>query len=449
MGERTNIGSCGKDPLVMNELADSSIRVAETTQCSTYNSSSLGRHENSEVFAALLASRNKKTIQLDPTKRKLFLIFHGRFPSEKAAALFAAKSAEAFATLGQEVVLLVPRRFGRFKESAYDFYGLERNFKIVFLPTLDLFALPFIKRFAFGLSFIFFSVFSFSYLIFRARREDIIYSNESLPLVLLSFAFPNTVYEIHDFPRNNFYYRVVFRRVTYFVATNHWKKRKLQEIFNIPGERIITEQNAVSLEDFSDLLSKFEARKILNLSSDTKLICYVGMLRTMGMEKGMDILLKAVKSITGFKLMVVGGNYEDLAFYKNVAEEYGITDRVIFAGFVPYKKVALYLSASDILVAPFPKNDHYEFYMSPMKIFEYMASRRPIVTTDLGSIREILDDDTAVFVRPDDQENLGQGILKLLNDEELGVKIADRAYRKVLQHTWAKRAERIIKFLDV
>ena len=71
------------------------------------------------------------------------------------------------------------------------------------------------------------------------------------------------------------------------------------------------------------------------------------------------------------------------------------------------------------------------------------------MTTDLGSIREILDDDTAVFVRPDDQENLGQGILKLLNDEELGVKIADRAYRKVLQHTWAKRAERIIKFLDV
>ena len=448
MGEQTNIGSCGKDPLVMNELADSSIRVAETTQCSTYNSSSLGRHENSEVFAALLASRNKKTIQLDPTKRRLFLIFHGRFPSEKAAALFAAKSAEAFAASGQEVVLLVPRRLGRFKESAYDFYGLERNFKVVFLPTLDLFALPFIKRFAFGLSFIFFSVFSFSYLIFRARRGDIIYSNETLPLLFSSFIFSKTTYEIHDFPKSSFYYKFLFRQVNFFVATNFWKRRKLQEMFGIPEEKIITEQNVVSLDDFASL-PKLEARKILNLSSDTKLICYVGMLRTMGMEKGMDILLKAVKSITGFKLMVVGGNSDDVAFYKNVAGEYGITDRVIFTGFVAHKKVPFYLSASDILVAPFPKNDHYEFYMSPMKIFEYMASRRPIVTTDLGSIREILDYDTAVFVRPDDQENLGQGILKLLNDEELGVKIADRAYRKVLQHTWAKRAERIIKFLDV
>src|SRR3989338_8945685 len=130
---------------------------------------------------------NKKTVPLVPTRRKLFLIFHGRFPSEKAAALFAAKSAEAFAASGQEVVMLVPRRFGRFKESAYNFYGLERNFKIVFLPTLDLFALPFFKRFAFGLSFVLFSVFSFSYLIFRARRGDIIYSNETLPLLFSSF----------------------------------------------------------------------------------------------------------------------------------------------------------------------------------------------------------------------------------------------------------------------
>gem|GEM_PF-4349120 len=54
-----NIVPCGRDRRVMNELADSSSRVAETTRYSTYSSSSLGRHENSEVFAALLASRNK------------------------------------------------------------------------------------------------------------------------------------------------------------------------------------------------------------------------------------------------------------------------------------------------------------------------------------------------------------------------------------------------------
>src|SRR5262249_38961917 len=136
--------------------------------------------------------------------KKLYLILHGRFPSEKAAALFAAKSAEAFADIGLSVTLLIPRRLGRIHKSAFDFYGLKPNFKIVFLPTVDLFAIPGLKRLAFFTSFIVFSIFSFFYLVFKANREDIIYSNETLPILLASLIFPNTVYEIHDFPKNNF-----------------------------------------------------------------------------------------------------------------------------------------------------------------------------------------------------------------------------------------------------
>jgi hypothetical protein len=74
--------------------------------------------------------------------KKLFLIFHGRFPSEKAAALFAAESAAAFAGQNYEVTLIAPRRLGRFNESCFDFYGLPKNFKVVFLPTVDLFWIP-------------------------------------------------------------------------------------------------------------------------------------------------------------------------------------------------------------------------------------------------------------------------------------------------------------------
>lgn len=380
-------------------------------------------------------------------KRKLFLIFHGRFPSEKAAALFAAKSAEAFADKGLSVVLVAPRRLGRLAESAFKFYGLKENFKVVFLPTIDLFKVPFLKRFAFLVSFGLFSLFSFLYLLFRAKPGDIIYSNESLPLFMTSFAFSKTAYEIHDFPRNNFYYRAVFRRVASFIATNRWKKGRLLEIFKISEEKITVEQNAVSLEEFGRAINREEARKILRLPIETRLVCYVGALRTMGMEKGIEILLGAVKSVADCKLLVVGGSAEDVEFYKKVASERGVLERTIFTGYVAHRKVPLYLSASDVLVAPFPKNDHYEFYMSPMKIFEYMASDRPVVATDLESIREILDNDKAVFVKPDDQISLERGINRLLSEEQFGKQIAERAYEKVLQYTWEKRAERILKFL--
>lgn len=378
---------------------------------------------------------------------RIFLIFHGRFPSEKAAALFAAKSAAAFASLGREVILLVPRRLGRFKESCFDFYCLPKNFKVVFLPTIDLFNVPGLKALAFLVSFISFSKSVFYYLLWRAKKTDIIYSNESLPLLLASFMFSKTVYEIHDFPKNNFYYRTVFRRVKMFVATNLWKKEKIRELFGISSDRIVAEMNAVSLEDFSLNLSKVEARRKLNLPKDGNLICYSGMLRTMGMEKGIGILLEALKSVNDCKLLIVGGNPEDVEFYEKIAGEYGIIEKVVFTGFVPHKMVPLYLSASDVLVTPFPKTPHYEFYMSPMKIFEYMAANRPIVATDLNSIKEILTPDAAVFVEPDSVAALAAGVQELLADREKFSRYASKALSIVSEHTWQKRASRIIDFL--
>lgn len=381
-------------------------------------------------------------------KKKLYLIFHGRFPSEKAAALFAAKSATALASIGLDVRLIVPRRFGRIKDSCFDFYGMPKNFQVVFLPTLDLFKVPILKRFAFPASFFSFSIFLFFYLLFSAKKSDIVYSNETQPLLLASFFFPKTVYEIHDFPKNNFYYHIIFRHVKAFVATNRWKKEKIREIFHVSSEKIIAEPNAVSLKDFSVSISKMEARAKLGLPADGRLVCYVGALRTMGMEKGIEILLKAIKAIYNCKLLVVGGSPEDVDFYKKISSEYGISDRVIFTGFVSHRKVPLYLSAADILIAPFPKTPHYEFYMSPMKIFEYMASGRPIIASDLESIREILSDDCAVFVPPDDASALAKSIEKLLADKTNASRYASKALALISEHTWQKRAERILEFIS-
>ncbi len=132
--------------------------------------------------------------------QKLFLIFHGRFPSDKAASLFAAKSAETFAKEGIDVVLLVPRRIGREKGNPYDYYRVQKNFRIAYLPVLDTGGIGFLKPVRFMLSFLSFSLSSSFYLLWGASRSDIIYSNESLPLFLASFAFPNSFFEMHDFP---------------------------------------------------------------------------------------------------------------------------------------------------------------------------------------------------------------------------------------------------------
>ena len=146
--------------------------------------------------------------------KNIFLIFYGRFPSEKAASLFAAKSCESFAGQGVNVTLLVPRRVGRIKDNPYIYYGVEDNFKIVYLPTFDLLNLRLFQSLAFQIGFAVFSVSCFFYLMFRAKRTDIIYSNESLPILLCSYYFPRTLYEVHDFPEHKLgFYKLLFSRV--------------------------------------------------------------------------------------------------------------------------------------------------------------------------------------------------------------------------------------------
>ena len=117
-------------------------------------------------------------------------------------------------------------------------------------------------------------------------------------------------------------------------------------------------------------------------------------------------------------------------------------------GHVSQSDVAQFMRASDVLVMNYPNTDYYANFMSPMKMFEYMAARQPIVTSDLPSIREILDDTTALFVRPDDEASLEEVILRLLNDENLCLRLASKAYERVTTFTWQKRAGRIIEFIS-
>lgn len=385
-----------------------------------------------------------------PEKRKkIYLIYHGRFPGELGIAFFTAKMAEAFAHNGSEVSVLVPRRLSRTHKTSKEYFGVEENFKVVFLPVLDLLFIPYLEKITFIISLFSFSIFSFFYLLFAARKDDVIVSNETPPLLLASLFFPKTVYEIHNFPKNQQkYYSLVFRKVWKVIATNLWKKEKIMETFGILPERITYESNAVDFKLFSLDISPNSAREKLHLPQDKFIFTYVGMLRTMGMEKGISTLFSVLKKLPDkFILMLVGGTGGDIEYYKDMAEKVGVLSRVVFVGFVKNSEVPLYLAASNALIAPFPKNDHYEFYMSPMKIFEYMSSRRPIITTNLNSIKEVLSQDSAIYTDSGDVEAMSAGLLKIENDPDFAKKISENARREIEEHSWDKRAERILRFL--
>lgn len=160
--------------------------------------------------------------------------------------------------------------------------------------------------------------------------------------------------------------------------------------------------------------------------------------------KGVDVLLEAIARLPRARGLIVGGHSAepDLARTMSVADRLRISDRVTFTGLVEPAQVAQLLTQADVLVLPNPASVISTRYTSPLKLFEYMAAGRPIVASDLPSIREILRDGVnALLVPPGDPIALASAIDRLLTDPELAARLARAALDDVPNYSWARRAE--------
>jgi len=383
---------------------------------------------------------------------KLVYISPLRYPSEKAGSLFSVKSCEAFSKLGLEVELWAPVRRNRLAhKNTFEYFGVNENFKIRRFFAIDLID---IIPFSFHLLAYSFAFSVFLYTLFlkisRGINRYIFYSHEQFVILPLTFLSNKTFYEMHDFPGKQFMYKILFRRIHGVVSTNTWKTEAIIKNFNIKKKSILTIPNAVDVEHFSHNLSTKEAKQILKLPEKSHLIGYIGSLKTMNMEKGVATSIDSLKFLgEDYTLYIVGGEQHDILYYKKYAEEKGLVHRVVFVGKVSYKEIPLYSAVCDCLIAPYPDIEHYSHYMSPMKIFEYMASKRPIVATSLPSLKEVLvEGETAILVPPSDPQALARAIERLTTDISLARKLAETAYNEVKEkYTWHKRAGAIIDFI--
>ena len=79
-------------------------------------------------------------------------------------------------------------------------------------------------------------------------------------------------------------------------------------------------------------------------------------------------------------------------------------------------------------------------------MFEYMASGRPIVASNLPAIKEILHDKNAVLVRPDDPDSLAEGIKSIIDNRVLAEEISQKSRFDAENYTWQKRVDKILNF---
>jgi len=111
--------------------------------------------------------------------------------------------------------------------------------------------------------------------------------------------------------------------------------------------------------------------------------------------------------------------------------------------------VADLLSQADVLILPNTASAISTRFTSPLKLFEYMAAGRPIVASDLPSIREILrDGENALLVEPGNASALAAAIQRILADPELAAALARAALDQVPAYSWERRAQRLETLFD-
>jgi len=151
------------------------------------------------------------------------------------------------------------------------------------------------------------------------------------------------------------------------------------------------------------------------------LVMYVGNLESY---QGIDLLLESfplvIKKSKSIRIAIIGGKDDDILKYKKKSETLGISSHVQFLGPRPVKNLAGYLSEADILVSPRINGDN-----TPMKIYSFLGSRKPIIATRLRTHTQVLDDSTAFLVDPN-PESFAEGMLLLAEDEKLRQILGER-----------------------
>jgi glycosyltransferase involved in cell wall biosynthesis len=152
------------------------------------------------------------------------------------------------------------------------------------------------------------------------------------------------------------------------------------------------------------------------------MVLYTG---TFEAYQGLELLYAAAAHVkhhrTDVRFVLAGGRPDQVEAARAQARLAGVADMVLFAGQRPAEEIPVFLDATDVLVSPRSSGTN-----TPLKIYQYLRSGRPIVATRLLTHTQVLDDDVA-YLAGATGESFGDAILQALTDPRAARRIAERA----------------------
>lgn len=393
------------------------------------------------------------------SSKKLIYIANLRLPTEKAYGIQIAKMCEAFADNRQEVKLFYPyRKNPAINQDIFSYYSIKNNFAAQVVESKDYYFPGFLDKIAFLVK----NYFSAKALVGQALKEnaDIYYTRDERIAYILSKQNKNVVFECHRFSNKKKGFYPHFKKI---VAISEGLKEDLVK-FGIEGENILVARDGVDLERFSVQMSKEEARRMFfkNIHHESfarkKIAVYTGHFYPW---KGFNIFSDIAKYLcdknVNYLICFFGGTNRDIGKFKDELKKYqkhpNLVPMVYLNIFdiesrVPHKDVPYILKAADCAILIGNERETISSkYTSPLKMFEYMASGRPIVAQDLPSFREVLNEKNSFLVKAGDAKALADKISKIFENEAAAEEKAIQALKDVQEYSWQKRAHRILNFI--
>jgi glycosyltransferase involved in cell wall biosynthesis len=242
--------------------------------------------------------------------------------------------------------------------------------------------------------------------------------HSSLPQQLTNFAFSRSRIIRRIFLAME---RLMIRRSRVVIVICPSLEETVREID--PKARTVLIENAPgSAEDEATPDQAAAVRRGLGLPDATPIVLYTG---TFEAYQGLDLLFDAMahvkKARPDARLVLVGGRPDQVARAVAQARTAAIDDVVLVVGERPASEIPRYLLAADVLVSPRARGTN-----TPLKLYQYLRSGKPIVATRLLTHTQVLNDDTAILTGATPAE-FGAGILQCLEDTARAAGVGQRA----------------------
>lgn len=378
--------------------------------------------------------------------KSLFYLSRSIIPSRNANSVHVMKMCDEFSKLGYEVTLAARYDRSQRVEMVREQYGCVEAFSIMNpLPRL-------FNNMPVRIALYLYSLFSFLKVYYT--KPTVVFGRDVIPLLLLALfdRKRNVVIELHK-PVAELHPSPIIK---WCIDTLYQKRRNIKFVVIsealkqlILSEKVIEANDIKVFHDGATLPEKEQLKAVELRGRHSFNIGYTGHLYQ---GRGIEVILGLAARNPDVGFHLVGGTDSDIERWKL---ESSTIRNVYFYGHQPNYLVSSYLDSFDALLAPYQKvvtvsggRGNTAEYMSPLKIFEYMAAKKPIICSNLPVLGEVLNGENAILVDNSSIEEWHIGLSKLIEDSDYAKKIASCAYKDLVNnYTWSIRANGIHDFI--